>query len=120
MRFRRFVLSDSNLPDSTLYQLIRSPDFPTGGVIVDAAEAEAAYKSGHGSVSLRARARLETNSEKHKDSLDGTRSAGQKIVVFELPYGVNKVTATVVCVYCKNIALCLSGRSVTSSQNTTK
>lgn len=91
---RYAVLSDSNLPDSALYRLIRAPDFPTGGVIVDSAEAEAAYKTGHGSLRLRARARVEGNEEKRNESSNGGRRVEQKIVVFELPYGVNKVATT--------------------------
>jgi DNA gyrase subunit A len=62
---------------------ISGPDFPTGGLILDPAGSEegllAAYGSGRGKISVRARAHLEE-----------TTRGRSRILVTELPYQVNK------------------------------
>ena len=62
---------------------ITGPDFPTGGLILDPAGSEegllAAYGSGRGKVSVRARAHVEE-----------TTRGRSRILVTELPYQVNK------------------------------
>jgi DNA gyrase subunit A len=59
---------------------VPGPDFPTAGIINGAQEIVAAYKSGRGRLSIRARTHLE----------DVGRGDRQAIVVTELPYQVNK------------------------------
>ena len=69
-------------PDATaddLMELIKGPDFPTGGVILGTAGFKEAYRTGRGRVRVRAKA--------HTEQLKGNRSA---IVVTELPYQVNR------------------------------
>jgi len=70
-------------PEATLEDLmehLQGPDFPTRGIIMGRAGIRAAYATGRGRVTLRARAEIEE---------DGNRS---RIIVTELPYQVNKRT----------------------------
>ncbi|MEO7397224.1 MAG: DNA gyrase subunit A [Ilumatobacteraceae bacterium] len=65
-------------PDSTaddLMQFVKGPDFPTGGSILGRAGIIDAYRTGRGSVKMRATATIEE-----------TRRGGYEIVVTELPY----------------------------------
>jgi DNA gyrase subunit A len=64
-------------PDATvddLMQFVKGPDFPTGGQIMGRAGILDAYRTGRGSVKLRAKAEI----------VDGPR--GEQIVVSEVPY----------------------------------
>jgi DNA gyrase subunit A len=63
-----------------LMQHIPGPDFPTSAMINGAGGISEAYRTGRGRVHIRARADVETN--------DATGQ--QSIVVYELPYQVNK------------------------------
>jgi DNA gyrase subunit A len=66
----------------TLMEFIQGPDFPTGGLIVqekDEEGIEAAYGTGRGRVTVRAKA--------HVEEMDRGRN---RIIVTELPYMVNK------------------------------
>jgi len=70
-------------PSITIEELIRlvpGPDFPTAGIIRGTAGIREAYATGHGSVQMQARARIEHQTK-------GDRVA---IIVSELPYQVNK------------------------------
>ncbi|MGQ0742172.1 MAG: DNA topoisomerase IV subunit A, partial [Alphaproteobacteria bacterium] len=74
------LIETPKLQDRTLFKLIKGPDFPTGGVIVDnAATIAQAYKTGRGSFRLRARWKKEA----------GSRGVYQ-IVVDQIPYQVQK------------------------------
>ena len=61
-----------------LMQHIKGPDFPTGGIIMGRAGIRAAYATGRGKITLRAKTEIEEN---------GNR---QRIIVTEIPYMVNK------------------------------
>lgn len=61
-----------------LMQYIKAPDFPTGAYIYGLQGVKDAYETGRGRIVLRAKSEIESD-----DSHD-------KIVVTELPYGVNK------------------------------
>ncbi|HOZ46770.1 MAG TPA: DNA gyrase subunit A [Candidatus Hydrogenedentes bacterium] len=63
-----------------LMRFVRGPDFPTGGIIYGTEGLVQAYQTGHGRVTVRARASVETNKKAGKDS----------IIVSEIPYQVNK------------------------------
>ena len=68
-------------PDITLPELmehIKGPDFPTGGYILGNSGIVKAYETGRGTIVIRAKASIE---EKNNH---------QRIVVTEIPYGVNK------------------------------
>ena len=70
-------------PDATLEQLmehIKGPDFPTGGIIMDRSGIRAAYATGRGHISIRARTEIQENE----------KTGRSKIIVSELPYAVNK------------------------------
>lgn len=69
-------------PDAGLEQLmthIKGPDFPTGGIIMGRSGIRAAYATGRGKITLRAK----TNIEEFKNGRE-------RIVVTEIPYMVNK------------------------------
>lgn len=68
-------------PDCTLDELmecIKGPDFPTGGIIMGRAGIRAAYGTGRGKITLRARTTIE--------EIKGRNC----IIVHEIPYMVNK------------------------------
>ncbi|MBU0862964.1 MAG: DNA topoisomerase IV subunit A [Alphaproteobacteria bacterium] len=74
------LIKSPNAGDDTLMQYIPGPDFPTGGVIVEKPQAIAdAYRTGRGSIRLRARYEVE----------DLGRGQWQ-VVVTEIPYQVPK------------------------------
>ncbi len=74
------LIDNPNIQDRTLFKLVRGPDFPTGGIIIDdAATIAEAYKTGRGSFRVRARWKKE----------EGTRGMYQ-LVVHEIPYSVPK------------------------------
>lgn len=62
-----------------LNQVIKGPDFPTGGLILGREGIRKAFQTGKGSVTMRAKAQIET--------LTGGKN---RIVITELPYNVNK------------------------------
>ncbi|RAR43773.1 DNA gyrase subunit A [Paenibacillus sp. MDMC362] len=68
-------------PDITpmeLMEYIQGPDFPTSGYILGREGIRQAYRTGRGSVTMRAKATIEENNNK------------ARIVVHEIPYQVNK------------------------------
>ncbi|WP_421906055.1 DNA topoisomerase IV subunit A [Mameliella sp.] len=74
------LIKSPNAVDDTLLQYVPGPDFPTGGVIVEPPENIAtAYRTGRGSIRLRARWHIE----------DLGRGTWQ-VVVTEIPYQVQK------------------------------
>jgi DNA gyrase subunit A len=69
-------------PDSTLKEVMKfvpGPDFPTGGYISGAEGILSAYKTGRGSLTMRAKAAIETVGKDREN-----------IVITEIPYQVNK------------------------------
>ncbi len=71
-------------PDASIDDIIRfipGPDFPTAGLIYGRAGIESAYRTGRGSIIMRARVSVE------KSQGRGDR---EQIVVTEIPYQVNK------------------------------
>jgi DNA gyrase subunit A len=65
-----------------LMDLVKGPDFPTGGIIYGAAGIIEAYSSGRGRIRVRARTTIERDEDTGRASL----------VVTEIPYMVNKST----------------------------
>lgn len=61
-----------------LMQYIKAPDFPTGGYIMGMQGVKSAYETGRGRIIMRAKTEIES------DDLH------DKIIVTEIPYGVNK------------------------------
>ena len=58
---------------------IKGPDFPTGGIVYAGESMQAAYAAGRGGVIVRGRAEIE----------EGGKQGAQRIIVSEIPYGVN-------------------------------
>ena len=74
------LIDNPQAEDRALLDFVAGPDFPTGGVLVDARETIAqAYATGRGS--FRLRARIEKIVEK---------GGGWHLLVTEIPYGVQK------------------------------
>lgn len=68
-------------PDSSineLLQIVKGPDFPTGGIILGKSGIVSAYAKGYGKIQVKAKSHVEE------------KSGRQKIVVDEIPYMVNK------------------------------
>jgi len=68
---------DTNIEE--ILEIIKAPDFPTGGIILGTRGAEEAYRTGRGKVKVRAVTEIE--------SLPNGKN---RIIVTELPYMVNK------------------------------
>lgn len=71
-------IDNPDIDTDGLMQYIKAPDFPTGAYIYGLQGVKDAYETGRGRIMLRAKSEIESD-----DSHD-------KIVVTELPYGVNK------------------------------
>ncbi|MBO5698452.1 MAG: DNA gyrase subunit A [Bacteroidaceae bacterium] len=82
-----------------LMQFIPAPDFPTGGYIMGLQGVKSAYETGRGRIVMRAKANIESG-----DMHD-------KIVVTEIPYGVNKADLI------KNIADMVNERKIEGISN---
>ena len=69
-------------PEITLDELMQhlpAPDFPTGGVLMGMSAVKLAYKTGRGSVIIRA-----------KTEIEESNNGRSRIIITELPYQVNK------------------------------
>ncbi|MCI8414054.1 MAG: DNA gyrase subunit A, partial [Ruminiclostridium sp.] len=75
------VLDDPEATLADLMEHIKGPDFPTKGIIMGRAGIRAAYATGRGRVTLRARTEFEEYGRNHERT---------RIIVTELPYQVNK------------------------------
>ncbi|MDF2940931.1 MAG: gyrA [Gammaproteobacteria bacterium] len=74
------LIDEPTLDIDQLMEYIPGPDFPTAGIVNGRAGIVSAYRTGRGSVIMRARSHIETDEKTGKDT----------IVVTELPYQVNK------------------------------
>ena len=71
-------------PDATVDELMGAmpgPDFPTGAIVMGTAGIREAYDTGRGSITVRAKAHVET-----------TKTGRSRLVFTEMPYQVNKGT----------------------------
>ncbi len=73
------IIADPEISNDDLMKIVPGPDFPTAGIILGRAGIRSAFETGRGSITIRARAKLE---EIRKD-----RDA---IIISEIPYQVNK------------------------------
>ncbi|RLF94896.1 DNA gyrase subunit A [Thermococci archaeon] len=71
------VIDDPDIKIEDLMQIIKGPDFPTGGIIYGKEGIVDAYKTGRGRVVIRAKVSIETDKKNN-------------IIIEELPYQVNK------------------------------
>lgn len=82
-----------------LMQYIKAPDFPTGGYIMGMQGVKSAYETGRGRIIMRAKTEIES------DDLH------DKIIVTEIPYGVNKAELI------KSIAGLVNEKKITGISN---
>jgi DNA gyrase subunit A len=73
------LIENPTLDTDALFQFVKGPDFPTGATMFGGAGIRQAYRTGRGSVTMRAKAEIET--------WKGDR---ERIIVTEIPYQVNK------------------------------
>jgi DNA gyrase subunit A len=73
------VIKNPSVTIDELLKIVTGPDLPTGGIIYGAKGIVDAYKTGRGIIRIRARADIER-----------TKRGGDRIVVTEVPYQVNK------------------------------
>jgi len=74
------LIENPELSVEELMQIIPGPDFPTAGYIYGSEGIKQAYKTGKGIIQLRARAYIEKDEKRGKES----------IIITEIPYMVNK------------------------------
>lgn len=72
-------IDDRDIEIDDLIQIIKAPDFPTGGTIYGYAGVKEAYHTGRGRVVVRSKTSVET-----------TPHGREKLIVHEIPYMVNK------------------------------
>ena len=72
------VIEEPEVSIEELMQIIKAPDFPTGGIITGYEGIKRAYETGRGSIRIRAKAEIEVKGKK------------EQIVINEIPYQVNK------------------------------
>ena len=73
-----YMLDNKDYTIQDLMEIIKGPDFPTGGIIFGKKGIVDAYKTGRGRIKIRAKTHIETKKNK------------EIIVIDELPYQVNK------------------------------
>jgi DNA gyrase subunit A len=74
------LIGDPDIAIEELMQHVPAPDFPTGGILYGLDGVRDAYRTGRGSVQIRARAFIEKSKKGDRES----------IVITEIPYQVNK------------------------------
>ncbi len=72
------IIDDENVSDDVLCDIVKGPDFPTGGTILGREAIREAYKTGRGSIAIRGTAEIIEDKGKYK------------IVITEIPYQVYK------------------------------
>ncbi len=73
------VIKTPELSDDELMEIVPGPDFPTGALIMGRSGIRDAFRTGRGSVMMRARAEVQT-----------TARDREQIIITEIPYQVNK------------------------------
>jgi DNA gyrase subunit A len=71
------LIEDPNAPDDALLDLVKGPDFPTGGILLGREAIRQAYLTGRGSVTLRGKAEIVEDKGRYK------------IVISEVPFQVS-------------------------------
>ena len=77
------LIDDPEADLNAIMEHIKGPDFPTGGVIMGHAGIRAAYATGRGKITVRARTEIEEHGNRFR------------IVITEIPYQVNKAAMLV-------------------------
>lgn len=71
-------IDNPNISLEKMMTIIKAPDFPTGGELILGDGLEAAYRTGKGKITIRAKVGIETSGDK------------TSLIITELPYQVNK------------------------------
>lgn len=74
-----YFVENSDASISELVDILRGPDFPTGGYLYGKNSLKQAYESGRGTIIVRAKSQIETD-----------KKGRQRIVITEIPFQVNK------------------------------
>ncbi len=74
-----YLADNGDATSEDMMKFVKGPDFPTGGIIFDEKAIRAAYVSGRGGITTRAKAEITERKNKQFD-----------IVITEIPYQVNK------------------------------
>ncbi len=74
------IIDNPEIEDRDLFRIIKGPDFPTGATIYGASGIYSGYRTGRGSMKVRAKTTVEE------------KGGNQRILVSEIPYEVNKTT----------------------------
>ncbi len=72
-------IDDNNIDIQELINIVKAPDFPTGGIIYGMQGFKEAYETGRGKVVIRSKTEIETEA-----------NGRERIIVTEIPYMVNK------------------------------
>ncbi len=75
----KLVIDKPGATPEEIMQVMPAPDFPTGGVLLDTEEIKAAYQTGRGRLTLRAKVHVEPG-----------RAGRHLLCITEVPYQVNK------------------------------
>ncbi len=73
------IILEPNVSDDDLLNLVKGPDFPTGGIIVGKTGIKDAYSKGKGSIIIRA-----------KTSVENSKKGRESIIISEIPYSIKK------------------------------
>ncbi len=73
------LIENPNLDLKQILEIIKGPDFPTGGVVYGKKSLFEAYKTGRGGIVIRGKVNIEE-----------TKRGGKRIVITEIPWQVNK------------------------------
>ena len=73
------VINNPEVSEEDLLEIVKGPDFPTGGLIIGRGGIRDAYLKGKGSISIRAKTNIET-----------TKKGRESIIITEIPYSVKK------------------------------
>ena len=74
-----YLIDNPDAPTDDLIKIVKGPDFPTAGLIIGREGILEAYRTGRGSIKMRART-----------SIEKIPNGKSRIIVTELPYQVNK------------------------------
>jgi DNA gyrase subunit A len=72
------IIEEPHITDDALCEIVKGPDFPTGGTILGQEPIREAYKTGRGSITIRGKAEIVEERGRHR------------IVITEIPYQVYK------------------------------